>query len=54
MGGGKNLDRLRVFGVLQRFGICYFVTASVFILFSTAKQFQEEKVLDKIFSEYFY
>ncbi|KAF2901701.1 hypothetical protein ILUMI_04480 [Ignelater luminosus] len=43
LGAGPNLDKLRVFGVLQRFGICYFVTASAFILFSSAKQFHEEK-----------
>ncbi|XP_076369113.1 heparan-alpha-glucosaminide N-acetyltransferase-like isoform X1 [Tachypleus tridentatus] len=33
-GGKNNLEKLRIPGVLQRFGICYFVVASIHLIFA--------------------
>ncbi|XP_058804497.1 heparan-alpha-glucosaminide N-acetyltransferase-like [Phymastichus coffea] len=32
LNGNMQLERIRIFGVLQRFSVCYFVTASVYTL----------------------
>lgn len=41
---GPYLDTLRIFGVLQRFGICYLVTATSFIIFSKGLKVLNENV----------
>ncbi|KAK5640372.1 hypothetical protein RI129_011183 [Pyrocoelia pectoralis] len=33
LGAGSYLDTLRIFGVLQRFGICYLIVAASFVMF---------------------
>ncbi|XP_031356839.1 heparan-alpha-glucosaminide N-acetyltransferase isoform X2 [Photinus pyralis] len=33
LGSGRNLDTLRIFGVLQRFGVCYLIVGTTFLAF---------------------
>ena len=50
LSSNANLNKIRIFGVLQRFGICYFVVAtSCFLLISRDdNQETKQKVINKI------
>lgn len=46
LGSGTNLNQFRVFGVLQRFGISYFVVASVCLLTMRKLEYVEDAKLN--------